>query len=193
VARWRRLRLTFVSGFPRLWRNIRRPCSVSTPRSANRTRFSAGRSTGITRLRRYYEPLRHPARPGLSLAGVQLAVTRRHRQGFLCCVGLLLQTCHRPYPGGPVGIYRSPESHSGGLPHPRGESASTSLLSRSARRSLTLRPACSRDRHLRSFPSKAPTASLPPPPLRLLPAGATSCRVGFAPTENQHLSQRTRG
>jgi hypothetical protein len=25
----------------------------------------------------------------------------------------------------------------------------------------------------------------------LLPAGATSCRVGFEPTENQHLSQRT--
>jgi hypothetical protein len=25
----------------------------------------------------------------------------------------------------------------------------------------------------------------------LLPAGATSCRAGFEPTENQHLSQRT--
>ena len=30
----------------------------------------------------------------------------------------------------------------------------------------------------RPFPSKAPTASLPPPPLRLLPAEATSCRAG---------------
>src|SRR6266566_7608532 len=29
-------------------------------------------STGITRLRRYYEPLRHPIRPGLSLASCQL-------------------------------------------------------------------------------------------------------------------------
>ena len=33
----------------------------------------------------------------------------------------------------------------------------------------------------RSFPSKASTASSPPPPLRLLPAGATSCRAGLSP------------
>jgi hypothetical protein len=44
----------------------------------------------------------------------------------------------------------------------------------------------------RSFPSKTSTVSLPPPPLRLLPAGATSCRAGLTPAENQHLSQRTR-
>jgi hypothetical protein len=29
-------------------------------------------STGITRFLRYYEPVRHPTRPGLSLAGVRL-------------------------------------------------------------------------------------------------------------------------
>ncbi len=29
-------------------------------------------STGITRLLQYYEPLRHPKMPGLSLTGVQL-------------------------------------------------------------------------------------------------------------------------
>jgi hypothetical protein len=29
-------------------------------------------STGVTRLPRYYEPVRHPKRPGLSLAGVRL-------------------------------------------------------------------------------------------------------------------------
>ena len=29
--------------------------------------------------------------------------------------------------------------------------------------------------------------------LRLLPAGATPCRVGFAPTEDRHLSRRTKG
>ena len=39
-------------------------------------------STGVTRLRRYYGPLRHPRRPGLSLAGVRLRVTRPHRLGF---------------------------------------------------------------------------------------------------------------
>jgi hypothetical protein len=39
-------------------------------------------STGVTRLHRYYEPLRHPRRPGLSLTGVRLRVTRPHRSGF---------------------------------------------------------------------------------------------------------------
>src|SRR3954463_12855609 len=38
------------------------------------------------------------------------------------------------------------------------------------------------------FPSKAPAISLPPPPLRLLPAGTTSCRVGIAPTEDPRLT-----
>ena len=39
-------------------------------------------STGVTRLRRYYGPLRHPLRPGLSLAGVRLRVTHPRRLGF---------------------------------------------------------------------------------------------------------------
>ena len=43
-------------------------------------------STGVTRLHRYYVPLRHPTRPGRSLTGVRLTVTRRHRWGFPCCV-----------------------------------------------------------------------------------------------------------
>src|SRR4051794_19015993 len=60
-------------------------------------------STGITRLHRYYEPLRLPGRPGLSLAGVRLRAMRPHRQDLPCCVDLPVQTCRRPYPGGTVG------------------------------------------------------------------------------------------
>ena len=41
---------------------------------------------GVTRPRRYYGPLRHPRRPGLSLTGVRLRVTHPHRMGFQCCV-----------------------------------------------------------------------------------------------------------
>jgi hypothetical protein len=47
-------------------------------------------STGVTRLHRYYEPLRHPKRPGLSLASCQLihtaitAGTSRVAHGPLC-------------------------------------------------------------------------------------------------------------
>ena len=50
MARWFRLRLTSGSGFPRMWRSIRLPCSVSTSRSSNRTcGFPAsGSPTGLT-------------------------------------------------------------------------------------------------------------------------------------------------
>ena len=34
-------------------------------------------STDVTRLPRYYEPVRHPPRPGLSLAGVRLVIADR--------------------------------------------------------------------------------------------------------------------
>src|SRR5215469_4294390 len=44
------------------------------------------RSTGITRLPRYYEPLRHPRAPGLSLTGVRLVVPPTTLWGFPCCV-----------------------------------------------------------------------------------------------------------
>ena len=148
-------------------------------------------STGITRLPRYYEPVRHPTRPGLSLAGVRLGGTHSHRWGFPCCVPSPLQTCRRHYPGGIVGDRFSgvtpsspttaafPVYCAGRLPH--------FGLSRPAQRSLTLRPACSLSRQKRPVASKAPTISLPPSPLRLLPAGTTSCRAGFAPAEDPRL------
>ncbi len=60
-------------------------------------------STGATRRQRYYGPIRHPGRPGLSLAGVRLRVTRLTTRGFPCCVDLRVQTCRRHYPGGPLG------------------------------------------------------------------------------------------
>src|SRR2546427_5739039 len=56
-------------------------------------------SAGVTRLHRYYEPLRHPTRPGLSLASCQLILYRDHRWGFPCCVWSPMRTCHRHYPG----------------------------------------------------------------------------------------------
>src|SRR6516165_2422691 len=41
-------------------------------------------STGVTRLHRYYEPLRHPSRPGLSLTSCQLIYSERYvkRRGY---------------------------------------------------------------------------------------------------------------
>ena len=51
-------------------------------------------SAGVTRLHRYYGPIRHPRkRPSLSLAGCQLTVTCRHRWGFPCYARFPLHAC----------------------------------------------------------------------------------------------------
>ena len=55
-------------------------------------------STGITRLQRYYEPLRHPRAPGLSLTGFQLVIAD-HASGLPVLRALSLCTCCRQYPG----------------------------------------------------------------------------------------------
>jgi hypothetical protein len=43
-------------------------------------------STSVTRLQRYYEPLRHPRAPGLSLTGFRLVFALATPWGFPCCV-----------------------------------------------------------------------------------------------------------
>ncbi len=132
-------------------------------------------STGVTRRQRYYEPLRHPRRPGLSLAGVRLRVTRPHRLGFP--VLRWISVYRHAVVITPVARWvgslvrqRIPAVYmlaSGcGLPHLCARSASTLVVSRPAQRSLALRPACSLHRQSDTFVSKAPTVSLPLPPLR---------------------------
>jgi hypothetical protein len=109
-------------------------------------------SAGVTRLPRYYEPHRHPRWPGLSLTGVRLRVTRPRRSGFPVLrwisvyrhavvitpvahwVGSLVK---RPIPA----VYMLASGC--GLPRLVAGSASTLVISRPARRSLALRPACS--------------------------------------------------
>ena len=59
-------------------------------------------STGITRLQRYYEPLRHPRAPGLSLTGVRLVIAD-HALGLPVLRALSLCTCCRHYPGAATG------------------------------------------------------------------------------------------
>ena len=150
-------------------------------------------STGVTRLRRYYEPLRHPRRPGLSLAGVRLRVTRPPPLGASrVALDLRVPTCRRHYPGGPLGSDRSWDGlfqplpfvpSDGGLPHVSAGSAPTLDVSRPARRSLALRPVGSphrqatlsrRLRRLRYLPRRSDSYWLERP----------SCRVGFAPAEH---------
>ena len=59
-------------------------------------------STGVTRLQRYYEPLRHPKAPGLSLAGFRLVIAD-HAMGLPVLRTLSLCTCCRHYPGAASG------------------------------------------------------------------------------------------
>src|SRR6266567_92787 len=81
-------------------------------------------STGITQLRRYYEPLRHPRASGLSLAGFRLIVVPTTPWGFPCCVrfpcvhaaattpaqrlGVLIRSFAQPYQPSPKGLSGRP-------------------------------------------------------------------------------------
>src|ERR1700738_3166567 len=97
-------------------------------------------STSVTRLQRYYEPLRIP----MSLAGVRLIIPD-HALGSPVLRTLSLCTCCRHYPGAAAGRTAS-------LIHPAVSafpervvgSACASSFSRLARRLLALRPAHSR-------------------------------------------------
>src|SRR6266478_2008261 len=103
-------------------------------------------STGVARLHRYYEPLRHPKRPGLSLASCQLihtaitAGTSRVAHDPLC-LHAVANT-----PAGRMEFVRSYDSIRFGLPTNRGGSAPALSVSGPAQRSLTLRPARSPSR-----------------------------------------------
>jgi hypothetical protein len=59
-------------------------------------------SPGVTRLLRYYGPLRLPTAPGLSLAGVRLIIPD-HALGPPVLRTLSLCTCRRHYPGAATG------------------------------------------------------------------------------------------
>src|SRR5689334_3373839 len=85
-------------------------------------------SPGITRLLRYYEPLRHPRRPGLALTSCRLTDCD-HRWGFPCCVWSPLSACRRQYPGRIDGIVRSCSPIDRGLPSIHGGSAPASPVS----------------------------------------------------------------
>src|SRR6202023_200238 len=143
-------------------------------------------SPGITRLQRYYRPLRHPSAPGLSLTGVRLIIPD-HALGLPVLRALSLCTCCRQYPGAAAG--RNPRSSHpavSAFPDSAVESACTSTFSRFARRSLVLRPA-----HSRGHPVVTAIRRLQP--FRYL-HDCSDCfrlernrRVGLAPTGKARL------
>src|SRR6266851_669696 len=101
-------------------------------------------STGVTRLPRYYEPLRHPRAPSLSLTGFRLVIAD-HALGLPVFRALSLCTCRRHYPGAASERITSLiSSRRISLPDRVVGSTCALSFSRIARRSLALRPAHSR-------------------------------------------------
>ena len=120
------------------------PISRSLTTSCVRLELRSLPSTGVTRLQRYCEPLRHPKAPDLSLAGVRLVIAD-HAMGLPVLRTLSLSTCRRQYPGAAAGrILRSSHPAISAFPDMAVGSACTSSFSRLAQRSLALRPAHSR-------------------------------------------------
>ena len=119
-------------------------------------------SAGIARPQRYYEPLRHPRAPGLSLAGVRLVVPD-HTLGLPVLPALSLCTCCCHYPGAAPGRRpRSSHPDISAFPERVVGSACTLSFSRLARHSLALRPAHSRCHQFVTRYPKASAISSPP-------------------------------
>jgi hypothetical protein len=105
-------------------------------------------STSVTRLPRYYGPIRHLTASGPSVTGIRLAVPG-HAARLPVLRALSLCACCRHYPGtatgGPTLLIRPAIS---AFPARVVGSACASSFSRLARRSLALRPAHSRSHQI---------------------------------------------
>jgi hypothetical protein len=150
-------------------------------------------SPGITRLRRSYEPVRHPRRPGLDPRGSPVGCSPTHRWG--------LPVSHHPLcPHVPPSIPRRSVRVPLSLASPDVPAFPQSRLGRPPHcpfRGLLnvhypLRPVCSPSHPRWPSTPKALIASLPPRSLRLLPAGATVAGWVYSPLRERTFSRRTR-
>ena len=143
-------------------------------------------STGITRLQRYYEPLRHPKAPGLSLTGFRL-VLADHALGLPVLRTLSLCTCFRHYPGAASGRTASLTSPSRvSLPR-KGRRVGLRIVLFEACSAFTRVTACTlapspiRDALSEGFSHFVTSIAAP------VASGWSGCRVGLAPTGKRRL------
>ena len=142
-------------------------------------------STGVTRLQRYYEPLRHPRAPGLSLTGFQLVIAD-HASGLPVLRALSLCTCCRHYPGAAAGriLAHSPSRIS--LPR-KGRRVGLRIVLFEACSAFTRVAACTlalspiRDTLIEGFSHFVTSMTAP------IASGWSGCRVGLAPTGKRRL------
>jgi hypothetical protein len=143
-------------------------------------------STGVTRLPRYYEPLRHPRAPSLSLTGFRLVIAD-HALGLPVFRALSLCTCRRHYPGAaPERIPSLISSRRISLPR-KGCRVDLrivlfedcSAFTRVAACTLALSPI--RDTLIEGFSHFVTSMTAP------IASGWSGCRVGLAPTGKRRL------
>src|SRR5882724_1185312 len=144
-------------------------------------------STGITRLQRYCEPLRHPRAPGLSLAGIRLVIAG-HAMGLPVLRTLSLCTCCRHYPGAAAGrTLRSTSPSRISLPR-KGRRVGLRIVLFEACSAFTRVTACTlalspiRDTLTEGFSHFVSSMTAP------VASGWSGCRVGLAPTGKRRLS-----
>src|SRR5712691_8291470 len=145
-------------------------------------------STGITRLQRYYEPLRHPRAPGLSLTGFRLVVAPATPWGFPCCVRFPCVHAVATTPAQRLGVLFRSFTQSC-QPSPKGLSGRPAhrpfrgLLGVHSRYGLHTRAVTVyRDTLTRGFSHFVTSMTAP------VASGWSGCRVGLTPTGKRRLS-----
>jgi hypothetical protein len=177
VRPWLRFHISELTGFP-ISMSFTTYCVCLELRSLP--------STGITRLQRYYEPLRHPKAPGLSLTGFRL-VLADHALGLPVLRALSLCTCCRHYPGAASGRTASLTSPSRiSLPR-KGRRVGLRIVLFEACSAFTRVTACTlapspiRDALSEGFSYFVTSIAAP------VASGWSVCRVGLAPTGKRRL------
>ena len=168
------------------------PFSLSVVASCVRLQLRLLPSTGVTRLHQYYEPLRHPSQPSLSLTSCQLiptaitAGTSRVASDPLC-LHAVANT-----PAGSMETCSLVLSHRL-RPSPNRRRVGSCIVGFEACSAFTHVTACMlTESPMRPSTPKASAASLPPPLLRLLPGGTNQFPGGISlPLRISAFSRRT--
>ncbi len=144
-------------------------------------------STGITRLPRYYEPIRLPAAPGPTFTGLRLVSRSTARWGLPCCFGSRYGRAVVTTPVEPLGAHIVLFPSDASFPCNKARSASTSILSRPAQRSLALQPAHSPS-HLVTLSTGGFSRVVTSPTAPIATGWNDLCRKGLSPSQEPRLS-----
>jgi hypothetical protein len=162
------------------------PISRVLPYVLRRLELRSLPSTRVTRLQRYYEPLRHPMAPSLSLAGFRLVIAD-HALGLPVLRALSLCTCCRHYPGAAAGrTLRSASPSRISLPR-KGCRVGLRIVLFEDCSAFTRVTACTlalspiRDTLIEGFSHFVASMTAP------IASGWSGCRVGLAPTGKRRL------